>query len=318
MSVSTTKLVAINPDGHDVAQTSSKDSEGPIVYSEDRPLVIGVVLFDDFEPLDVFGPIEIFGALGKKTKIITLAEKVQLSRPRFGPSVQVDRSLDEAGPLDLLLIPGGSGTRLEVDNPAFIASLKRLAESTPHVASVCTGSGLLARTGLLSGRNATSNKRAFQWAVAQDRSVHWLHEARWVVDGKYATSSGVSAGIDLALGIVGSLFDHDTAVKIAQNVEYVWNEDSTKDPFAALNANTAYPAPVKSYPLQGVIVEVLQQRQRLRVKHQKIPGVMEAMTMLFKADADTLSRVHPDEVITADLVQVDGDYWIKNIKQSQP
>ena len=216
-------------------------SAAPVVYTEDRPLIVGVLLFDGFEPLDVFGPIEIFGGLGSRAKIITLAETEQFAQPRFGPAVRVDGPLASAEPLDLLIIPGGRGTRTEVTNAPFIAAIKRLAEATPHVATVCTGSALLARTGLLAGHRATSNKRAFQWVVTQDQSVHWVYSARWVEDGKYASSSGVSAGIDLSLGLVARLFDHATATKIAHNVEYIWNEDPTKDPFA-LPGGPAAPA----------------------------------------------------------------------------
>jgi putative intracellular protease/amidase/Cu/Ag efflux protein CusF len=287
---------------------------GETIYTEERPLVVGVLLFDDFEPLDVFGPIEIFGGLGKKVKIVMLAEKAGTSRPRFGPAVLVDRTLDQAGEIDLLLIPGGSGTRAEVKNASFLAALKRLAESTPHVATVCTGSGLLARTGLLAGHRATSNKRAFQWAVAQDRNVHWVHEARWIEDGKYTTSSGVSAGIDLSLGIVASLFGRAAAVTIAQNTEYVWNDDPTKDPFAALNAHTAQNDPTKKYPLHGLIVDVVPQRSALLVNHEEIPGIMAAMTMSFNIDGAVLATAHKGEAIGSVIYQLDGEWRLDDIK----
>lgn len=193
---------------------------------------MGVVLFEGFEPLDVFGPVEIFGSLGSRVRILTLAGQTSPVRPRFGPTVGVDREMGDTETLDLLLIPGGIGTRSAVDDAPFLSAIRCLAASTPRVATVCTGSGLLARTGLLSGRRATSNKQSFAWAVSQDRTVQWVYEARWVMDGKYATSSGVSAGMDLALALVSSLFDLETARAVARYVEYSWNEDSGHDPFA--------------------------------------------------------------------------------------
>jgi putative intracellular protease/amidase/Cu/Ag efflux protein CusF len=296
----------------------SGHAEAPAVsaspYTEEHPLVVGVLLFDGFEPLDVFGPVEVFGAVGKRIKIVTLAEKKEPSRPRFGPAVSVDRTLDDAESLDLLLVPGGSGTRTEVENAHLLAAIKRIADSTPQVASVCTGSGLLARAGLLSGLKATSNKRAFQWAVAQDRSVHWIHEARWVEDGKFFTSSGVSAGIDLSLGIVAKLFGRAVAVSAAQNIEYVWNDDPAKDPFAALNAYTARNDANIKFPLRGVVVDVFLSRGSVLVKHEDIPGIMAAMTMSFKVDAETLATVKKGDAIAASLFQLDGDWHLTDVK----
>jgi len=229
-------LMAVAIPGIAFAQPTSALSKGsPVIYNESRPLVIGVLLFDGFEPLDVFGPIEIFGALEKNARIVTISEKKGPSAPRFGPTVNVDFTLDKVPALDVFLIPGGIGTRSEVNNTALVGAIKRIAEATPHVVTVCTGSALLARTGLLRDCRATSNKRAFQWVTEQDKTVKWVHKARWVEDGKYFTSSGVSAGIDVALGVVKKIFGRDAAVKIAERVEYIWNEDAGNDPFAALN-----------------------------------------------------------------------------------
>jgi putative intracellular protease/amidase len=129
------------------------------------------------------------------------------------------------------LIPGGFGTRKEVDNGPFIKALRSIANGSQFVLTVCTGSALLARTGLLSGRRATSNKRAFDWVVEQDRGVLWKRKARWIRDDKYYTSSGVSAGIDMTLGFVGDRHGTETAERISRGIEYLWNRDSGYDPF---------------------------------------------------------------------------------------
>ena len=98
--------------------------------------------------------------------------------------------------------------------------------------TVCTGSALLARTGLLDGRPATSNKLAWDWVVQQGPAVRWQRRARWVDDGNVLTSSGVSAGIDMALSLVERLNGRDMAVASARNMEYVWNTDPANDLFA--------------------------------------------------------------------------------------
>ncbi len=131
----------------------------------------------------------------------------------------------------LVLIPGGFGTRKEVDNGPFIEALRSIANGSQFVLTVCTGSALLARAGLLSGRRATSNKRAFDWVVEQDRGVLWKRKARWIRDDKYYTSSGVSAGIDMTLGFVGDRHGTETAERISRGIEYLWNRDSGYDPF---------------------------------------------------------------------------------------
>ena len=97
------------------------------------------------------------------------------------------------------------GTRRLVSDQAFLDELRRQSERARYVATVCTGSGLLARTGALDGRRATSNKFSFNWAVSQGPHVTWVPEARWVEDGKFFTSSGVSAGIDMALGLIARI-----------------------------------------------------------------------------------------------------------------
>jgi putative intracellular protease/amidase len=198
------------------------------------PLELGAVLFEGFELLDIYGPLEMFGGLDERIRILMLAEAVGAVRSGQGPAGLADASLLEARKLDVLLIPGGKGARREVANSRFIEALVRQAQSARYVAAICTGSALLARSGLLNGRRATSNKRAFEWAMSQGPAVQWVPKARWVEDGKFFSSSGVSAGMDMALGLIARLFDRDTSITIAQCAEYEWHEDDTWDPFAKI------------------------------------------------------------------------------------
>jgi transcriptional regulator GlxA family with amidase domain len=112
--------------------------------------------------------------------------------------------------------------------------LKRRAEALRIVATVCTGSFLLARTGLLDRRKATSNKRAFQEVNTYAPKVQWIAKARWVEDGKYFTFSGVSAGMDMVLAVIAKLCGRETSLEIASRAEYTWGEDRSCDPFEAV------------------------------------------------------------------------------------
>jgi transcriptional regulator GlxA family with amidase domain len=114
-----------------------------------------------------------------------------------------------------------------------LAELKRLAEASKLVATVCTGSLLLAKTGLLDGRKATSNKRVFQLVANSAPKVNWIAKARWVEDGKYFTASGVSAGMDMALAVIARLCSREKSLELARRAEYEWHEDASRDPFAA-------------------------------------------------------------------------------------
>jgi putative intracellular protease/amidase len=134
---------------------------------------------------------------------------------------------------DILLIPGGQGTRVLVKNSDFIDKLKGIAEKSTWCLTVCTGSALLARTGLLDNRNATSNKRSFEWVKSNGKNVVWKNKARWVVDDKYYTSSGISAGIDMSLGFVCDQFGAERVNEISRIMEYEWNSNKDDDMFGA-------------------------------------------------------------------------------------
>ncbi|AUW57272.1 hypothetical protein C1T17_03375 [Sphingobium sp. SCG-1] len=196
---------------------------------------LGMILFDGFELFDVFGPLSMFGALQDRVEIVMLAEKAGAIRSGGGPSVIADSALVDAPPLDIVMIPGGIGTRREVASPEFISAVRALAEKTPQVATVCTGSGVLAKTGLLDGHKATTNKMAWKWATAQSTKVWWVAKARWVEDGKFISSSGVSAGTDMALALIAKMYGKETAQWVANRAEYRWHDDPADDPFAALN-----------------------------------------------------------------------------------
>jgi len=193
---------------------------------------VAVLLFDDFETLDVFGPVEIFGRLVELYSVKFYSLKGGQVKNRHGVSILTDKlETVEKDDIEIFLIPGGLGTRKEVENKLLIDSIKKISNLCKYVLTVCTGSALLARTGLLDNKNATSNKRAFGWVTTNGANVMWNKKARWTVDGKFYTSSGVSAGMDMALGFLSDRHGIEFARKVAREIEYNWIEDKDNDSF---------------------------------------------------------------------------------------
>ncbi len=200
-----------------------------------KRLSLAVVLFEGFELLDVFGPLEMFGMLPEQFEIFLIAESGDIVASNQGPKSLVDYRFEDCPPFDILLVPGGKGTRREVDNPVLLDWLRSQAQTAQYVTSVCTGSALLARAGLLDGRRATTNKAAFEWVASQGGRVDWQKQARWVEDDRYFTSSGVSAGIDMSLALIARLSGQETAQQVATWAEYEWHRDPNWDPFAQIH-----------------------------------------------------------------------------------
>ena len=193
---------------------------------------VGVLLFENFETLDVFGPVEILGRLKDLYSIRFYSLSGGLIRNSHGISIVTEKLEPEHSNSEIIIIPGGAGTRLGVNNALLIDTIRKISVSSNYVLTICTGSALLAKTGLLDGRKATSNKRAFDWVMTNGKDVNWIKHARWIVDGKYYTSSGVSAGMDMALGFLADRHGLEFARKVAFEIEYNWTEESEDDNFS--------------------------------------------------------------------------------------
>jgi transcriptional regulator GlxA family with amidase domain len=215
--------------------------------TDPQALHVGVLLYPNFELLDVFGPLEMFSMLGHvRARIHMIAERpgtvpsAMAGDGPLGPKVVADFGYDDAPRLDVLLVPGGFGTIPALSNEALLAFIRKCAGSARIVASVCTGSALLAKAGVLDGHRATSNKQFFDLARAQSNRVSWVEAARWVDDGNVVTSSGVSAGMDMALALIERLFGQEVAEQVAIGTEYTRHRDADQDPFVVhLNAASA-------------------------------------------------------------------------------
>jgi putative intracellular protease/amidase len=194
---------------------------------------LGAILYDQFELLDLYGPLEMFGCLGEEIEIATVAERRGPVASTPGVETVARHDFGDCPDLDLILLPGGIGTVPQLENAALLDFLRDRAPAAEVTMSVCSGSALLARAGLLDGRRATSNKLFFSLARSQSEKVKWQTEARWVEDGPFATSSGVSAGTDMALAVIARLYGRERAERIAVLTEYTWHTDADRDPFAA-------------------------------------------------------------------------------------
>ena len=193
---------------------------------------LAALVFPGFETLDYFGPIEMLGGYGKETEIITVAQTLDPVPSVHGQRIVPDRALAEKDDYDLLLIPGGDSALEVAKDKAFMDWLRAAADNAERVMAVCTGTVLLGMTGALDGRRATTNKMDFTATIPLAPNVEWVKEARWVKDGKFYTSSGVSAGIDMALAAMADLFGPEMAERLALGSEYEWHRDPSWDPFA--------------------------------------------------------------------------------------
>lgn len=156
---------------------------------------INILFFENFETLDIFGPIEILARIDN-VKMHYVSIDGGLIKSRQGYEIKTE-SISTINSEGVLVIPGGQGTRTLIDDKKYIAQLKELCLNAEYVLSVCTGAALLAKTGLLANRNATSNKKVFEWVKSISNNVNWIREARWIADDKFYTPSGVSAGMDM-------------------------------------------------------------------------------------------------------------------------
>ena len=193
---------------------------------------VGALIFPGFELLDLFGPLEMFGLLKDDFDLQLVAEASEPIASNQQVRANPDVTFKDAGRFDILFVPGGMGTRREVSNMVLLDWIRTVSEPAEYVLSVCTGSLLLAGAGVLDGRRATTNKAAFTKIADQYPKGDWVKQARWVEDGKFITSSGVSAGMDMALGAIALMHDQETAEEVATWSEYDGHQDKGWGPFA--------------------------------------------------------------------------------------
>jgi transcriptional regulator GlxA family with amidase domain len=183
----------------------------------------GLLIFDGAEELDFTGPWEVFTASSMlrdhADTAVLIAERPGAVRCAKGMRVVPDHTLDDHPPLDLLLVPGGMGTRREVSNPELIKWITQVSADATWVTSVCTGALLLHEAGPARGRRVATH-HAFEDALQARGDITVVRDARYVVDGNLVTSQGVSAGIDMALWLTGRIHGRDHARAVRRYIQY--------------------------------------------------------------------------------------------------
>ncbi len=203
---------------------------------ENETLNVGIVIFDQVEVLDFCGPFEVFSvttdlvAQQRSSKkgpfnVFTIAEQNRLVTTRGGMLVQPHFTIVDFPHIDIVIVPGGFGTRKEIDNPVLMEWLAKITQHTRLNTSVCTGSFLLGKVGVLEGHGATTHWASLDRFAQAFPQVQVKREVRWVDDGAVITSAGVSAGIDMSLHVVERLLGREQAEQTAKQMEYVWQEN---------------------------------------------------------------------------------------------
>jgi transcriptional regulator GlxA family with amidase domain len=186
---------------------------------------IAIALFDGAEELDWAGPWEVLAswALGwpdDGVEVLTVAETTGPVRCANGLRVLADRTWDELGAVDVLVYPGGVGTRVQLGDERIRERMRSRAAAGTLMASVCTGSLVFADAGLLDGRPATTHWGALELLATLGEGVEVRPEARFVDDGEVVTAAGVSAGIDVALHLVARLHSAERAAAVRREIQY--------------------------------------------------------------------------------------------------
>ncbi len=199
---------------------------------------VGIVLFENVEILDFCGPFEVFSSArlddGKRLEqpspfeVSLVAENSAPITATGGMKVIPHHTFETCPELDILVVPGGWGTRRELNNPVLLDWLRKVAQEVRTLTSVCTGSMLLGFAGLLDGLHATTHWRSLDWMRDSFPAVTVEYEKHVVEDGRVLTSAGISAGIDMALKVVERYFGKDIARATAKHMEYPYLESNAR------------------------------------------------------------------------------------------
>jgi transcriptional regulator GlxA family with amidase domain len=188
---------------------------------------VAILLFDEVEVLDFAGPFEVFSVASTRTDpptlhVYTVAETARVIHARNNLQVVPHFTLEDCPPPDIVVVPGGLGTRQQMHNPVLLDWVRAQAARVELMTSVCTGSLILGNAGLLDGRPATTHYKEYDLLAAISPSITVVRGVRYVDDGAIVTSAGVQAGMDMALHVVARLLGGDIARATAANIEYDW------------------------------------------------------------------------------------------------
>lgn len=192
---------------------------------------VGILIFDDVEVLDFSGPFEVFSVarpVGESSDefklftVMTIAEEDRIVSCRGGLLVKPNTTIENHPTLDILVVPGGQGTRRERHNQQLLDWIVQQDQHTNLTTSVCTGAFLLAERGILDHHRATTHWSSIEWMRSMYPSIEMVADERVVDEGHTITSAGVSAGIDMSLHVVSRFYGPDVAKWTARRMEYDW------------------------------------------------------------------------------------------------
>ncbi len=187
---------------------------------------IGIYIYENAEVLDFSGPFEVFNVAKRLSEnnwnVFLISETDSLIKARGNFLIQPHYAISKHPKIDLLVVVGGIHTE-EVKKENVIKWVFRTSESAELVVSVCTGCFLLAEAGLLDGLSVTTHWEDIPDLKSQYPQLNVLENQRWIQNGKYVTSGGISAGIDMSLFLVSQLASQDLAEKTAKQMEYHWH-----------------------------------------------------------------------------------------------
>ena len=197
-----------------------------------HPRRVCIVVFDEVEVLDFCGPFEVFSVTGGRQgltpfDVCTVSEDMKVINTRGGLSVNPGHTFESCPRPDIILVPGGMGTRREMNNPGMLQWLSRHAKSAELVLSVCSGALVLAKAGLLNGLKATTHHDALDELRAIHPDIGVDGQRRFIDNGRVIVSAGISAGIDMSLHVVARLLGREQALETARYMEYKWNSEES-------------------------------------------------------------------------------------------
>ncbi len=194
---------------------------------------MGIFIFPDVEVLDFCGPYEVFSVAGRQVvpgsfRVFTVAQTAAPLAARNGLRVVPDCSFADAGKIDVLIVPGGQGTRPLVHDETVLNWIGHRAAEAELVLSVCTGALLLAKCGLLDGLAATTHHLSLGLLGELAPRTTVRHDVRFVDNGRVITSAGVAAGIDMSFHVIERLLGRETAETTARYIEYPWRSTGSR------------------------------------------------------------------------------------------
>ena len=199
---------------------------------------VGILIFPDVEVLDFCGPYEVFSVTRldearrreepSPFEVSLIAERADPVVATGGLRVIPDCTIDDCPALDILVVPGGWGTRKEIRNARILGWIAERASQVETLTSVCTGAMLLGQAGLLEGRRATTHWAALDWMRQSFPAVTVSDDMHVVEDGHIFTSAGISAGIDMALRMVARHYGEPVARETARRMEYRFPDDNAR------------------------------------------------------------------------------------------